>query len=322
MTSPDRFVSLDGLRGIAAIAVVLFHVSLGYMPGGYLAVDFFFCLSGFVIALAFGKRFADGLSFRAFATARFARLYPMMFIGGLLGIILHGGNPNILLLVPDFLGLSLFPTNPPFWSLLAEVLANIAFALVLVGLSTRKLALVALVSGLLLAFAILSGPWPRELGSHWDGAGWAVPRTLYSFTAGMLIYRWHAKAAPVRRITRLALLLPAALFALTYFGGPDRALWDTAAILFGLPAIVWLGTRMEMPFQPLWQRMGALSYPLYCIHVPLIALADDPLVRLGIAVLLVPAALALDAWYDKPVRTLLAKRFAQAKPYARPAAEV
>ena len=82
MTSPDRFVSLDGLRGIAAIAVMLFHVSLGYMPGGSLAVDFFFCLSGFVIALAFGKRFANGLSFRAFAKARFARLYPMMFIGG------------------------------------------------------------------------------------------------------------------------------------------------------------------------------------------------------------------------------------------------
>jgi peptidoglycan/LPS O-acetylase OafA/YrhL len=76
---------------------------------------------------------------------------------------------------------------------------------------------------------------------------------------------------------------------------------------------------MEMPFQPLWQRMGALSYPLYCIHVPLIALADDPLVRLSIAALLVPAALALDAWYDKPVRTLLARRFSQAKPAAMPA---
>ncbi len=74
MTSPDRFVSLDGLRGVAAIAVMLFHISLGYMPGGYLAVDFFFCLSGFVIALACGKRFADGPSFRAFAKARSARL--------------------------------------------------------------------------------------------------------------------------------------------------------------------------------------------------------------------------------------------------------
>ena len=50
-----------------------------------------------------------------------------------------------------------------------------------------------------------------------------------------------------------------------------------------------------------------------------IALADDPLVRLAIAALLVPAALALDAWYDKPVRTLLARRFSQAKPAAMPA---
>ena len=314
MNQTDRFIALDGLRGIAAIAVMLFHASRASMPGGYLAVDFFFCLSGFVMALAFGERLAQGLSFRGFARARFARLYPMMLVGGLLGILLHGGNPNILLLVPDIMSDGLFPTNPPFWSLLAEVLANAAFALVLASLSTRRLVAVAAVSGALLAYAILSGPWPRELGSHWLGAGWAVPRTLYSFTMGMLLYRWHAQAAPVRRSAKLALAMPLVLLGASYFGGEERALWDTLAILVVLPALVWVGTRYEMPFPRFWQRMGALSYPLYCIHVPLIALADDVPTRLVIAALLVPAALALDAFYDRPVRNWLAKRLARPRP--------
>lgn len=310
MNQTDRFIALDGLRGIAAIAVMLFHASRAAMPGGYLAVDFFFCLSGFVIALAFGERIAQGLSFRDFAKARFARLYPMMVIGGLLGVFLHGGNPNILLLVPDFMGENLFPTNPPFWSLLAEVLANIAFALVLAGLPTRWLALVAALSGALLAYGILVGPWPREIGSHWDGALWAIPRTLYAFSCGMLLYRWHAQAAPVRRTTAWALLLPLALLGANYFGGTERAMWDVLAMLLVLPGVVWAGTRFEMPFTRFWQRMGALSYPLYCIHVPLIALAEDAPTRLAIAALLVPVALALDTFYDKPVRSWLARRFA------------
>ena len=309
MAGTPRYTSLDGLRGVAAIAVMLFHAVPAAMPGGYLAVDFFFCLSGFVIALAYGRRLDEGLTFETFVRLRLVRLYPMMFVGGVLGIALHGGNPNILLLVPDFMSTSLFPTNPPFWSLLAEVLVNLAFALLLVKLGHGSLLVIVAVSGATLAAGILTGPWPRELGSNWETIPWMLPRTLFSFGLGVLLFRWHQSAEPVRRTSAWAFLMPAAMLAVMAFGPASRAGWDTLAILFVLPTIVWVGTRFEMPMLPLWERLGALSFPLYCIHMPIIYfVADEPFTRLTVAAALLPAALAFDRRYDRRARKWLADR--------------
>ena len=86
MDGNARFSTLDGLRGVAAIMVLLYHCDQ-MAPRGYLGVDLFFTLSGFVIARAYGDRLASGMPVGRFVALRLVRLYPMYFVGGLLGIV-------------------------------------------------------------------------------------------------------------------------------------------------------------------------------------------------------------------------------------------
>ncbi len=94
LQSKQHFHILDGLRGIAALAVVVFHFMEWIIPDftqnfighGFLAVDFFFCLSGFVIAYAYDKRLPQ-MGIRAFFTSRLIRLHPLVIIGTLLGLL-------------------------------------------------------------------------------------------------------------------------------------------------------------------------------------------------------------------------------------------
>jgi peptidoglycan/LPS O-acetylase OafA/YrhL len=92
--------TLDGLRGIAAFSVVFFHLSFGPnntspISKAYLAVDFFFALSGFVIAKAYEKKLSERLSLFEFIKIRVIRLYPLVFIATLMAmfkLISRGGG--------------------------------------------------------------------------------------------------------------------------------------------------------------------------------------------------------------------------------------
>lgn len=133
------FVTLDGLRGLAAVAVVLFHTPELFGPGlfpaaGYLAVDFFFTLSGFVLAFAYQARLDKGLPTGQFLRVRIARLYPLYLLSLLVGIsgaFLQGAfrvhASGAIMLAAACLGLFLlpvagtptgyiFPYNQPAWS--------------------------------------------------------------------------------------------------------------------------------------------------------------------------------------------------------------
>ena len=88
----QHFATLDGLRGIAAIVVVIFHDLSPFdldslIPHAPLAVDFFFCLSGFVVAYAYEKRLLGTMSFADFVAVRIIRLYPLILAGLLLGAV-------------------------------------------------------------------------------------------------------------------------------------------------------------------------------------------------------------------------------------------
>jgi peptidoglycan/LPS O-acetylase OafA/YrhL len=95
-----KFVALDAMRGLAALVVVFWHAQGEFAPiprpaSGYLAVDFFFCLSGLVIAQAYEDRLQSGLSVAKFAFLRLIRFYPLFAIGLLilpLSAILTGQN--------------------------------------------------------------------------------------------------------------------------------------------------------------------------------------------------------------------------------------
>lgn len=308
----NRFALLDGLRGLAAIAVVLYHVDHAWMPGGHLAVDFFFALSGFVMGLNYHQRLASGeLGFVRFTALRIARLYPMLLVGGLLAMWLLNAGPRILLLVPETWNRALFPGNPPFWSLLAEFLVNLLFAAVLVRLGWRWIAALAVVSGAALAWVVAAEPLTvtkgvGELGAFWPFLAGGALRALFGFLAGLLLFfAWQHRTSP-RRVHWGALAIPVALLAILLVDPAQRRWWDIAAILVLLPALTWSAIRWEAPFPRIARALGDLSYPLYCIHVPIIFVtgkAEGP--KLLVALALIPAALLIDRIYDRPVRTWL-----------------
>lgn len=164
---------LDGLRGVAAILVVWFHLTEYMNPGsmplfhGYLAVDFFYVLSGFVIGYAYDGRWGKELTLGKFLKRRLIRLQPLVFLGGLIGIFLfyfsdcpmyaHVSQTQwwALLLVglascfciplPESLNQRSYnevtSTNAPMWSLFYEYIANLLYALVVRRMRTWMLAL-------------------------------------------------------------------------------------------------------------------------------------------------------------------------------------
>ncbi len=212
---------LDGLRGVAALLVIMYHVFECFdwspVPHGYLAVDFFFVLSGFVIGYAYDDRWRAGLSVGSFFKRRLIRLHPMVIIGALIGAIcflLQGGvrwdGTAVstgwvmvamllgMLMLPLYPGAAadvrgngeMFPLNGPSWSLFFEYIGNILYALLLRRLPTRWLAVTAAVTGCLLAYIAVGDGY---LGVGWsmvDGGLWTgLVRMLFPYTMGMLMAR-------------------------------------------------------------------------------------------------------------------------------------
>ncbi len=97
MSEKSRFETLDGLRGLAAVVILTRHIAelnhLPYLsPHGYLGVDFFFVLSGFVIGFAYERRLQDGMTFGQFTSLRLQRLYPLLALGMAFGTLVSAGK--------------------------------------------------------------------------------------------------------------------------------------------------------------------------------------------------------------------------------------
>jgi len=211
-----HFDILDGLRGIAALAVVIFHFmewvftvpSTNFIGHGFLAVDFFFCLSGFVIGYAYDGRI-DKIGVGNFFKARLIRLHPLVVLGSILGLIGFLWNPFgspmaydavktallfacSLLLIPLPLMserfFNLFALNAPSWSLFWEYVANIIYAFVLrkANRVTLMILTISAAAGILIVShraGNLMGGWSKD--TFLDGG----VRVAYSFSAGLLLFR-------------------------------------------------------------------------------------------------------------------------------------
>ncbi len=199
--SRARYEVLDGLRGIAAILVVCFHLLEAHATNhftqiinhGYLAVDFFFVLSGFVIGYAYDDRWTKReLGTWGFIRRRLIRLQPMIVFGTLLGLIVfpftlgaEGRIENASLtavLLCAVLGALMIPVTPSVevrgweenyplngsqWSLFFEYAANLLYVFVFRFLPTRWLALTTSVAGALSAWYVFTAS-----GGSYNG-GWA-----------------------------------------------------------------------------------------------------------------------------------------------------
>ena len=255
--SKPHYELLDGLRGVAALLVICYHIFEGFATSpvdqrfnhGYLAVDFFFLLSGFVVGYAYDDRWKRGMRCRDFIRRRLIRLHPMVVLGAVFGAAafwLQGpvrwdGTPvsaGMLLLallcgmvlLPVWPGAGhevrgngeMYPLNGPSWSLFFEYLGNLLYAFLLRRLPTRLLALVVVLSGSALAlFAVCDLSGYGHLGVGWTLADYNLPggllRMLFSFSAGMLLSR-RFRPMHIRGAFWLCSLALALLLAMPYAG--------------------------------------------------------------------------------------------------------
>ena len=308
-----HYAILDGLRGVAAITVVCFHIFEAFATShldqiinhGYLAVDFFFMLSGFVIGYAYDDRWAT-TSTLDFIKRRIIRLHPMVFIGAIIGAILFyfqgcsvwdvstvsimallGATLLNAFLIPampghEVRGLGeMFPLNGPSWSLFFEYIGNILYALIIRRFSTKILAGLVFTAGCGLATFAIVGPYGDlcagfSLTEIEFTAGFL--RMLFSFSAGLLLSRVF-NPVHIKRAFWICSLLLVALLAVPRIGGAEylwiNGLYDTLCCILIFPILVYLGASGKTSDKfttQICKFLGDISYPLYTVHYPFIYL--------------------------------------------------
>lgn len=312
--SKPHYNLLDGLRGVAALMVICYHVFEGFATSpvdqhlnhGYLAVDFFFILSGFVIGYAYDDRWKKTMTMGNFFKRRLIRLHPMVVMGVVLGTVTfciqgcvkwdgtHVATSMIMLamllnlfMLPAMPGAGpevrgngeMFPLNGPNWSLFFEYIGNILYALFVHRLSTKALtALVILLGATLASFAIGNVSGSGHIGVGWTLADYNLPggfvRMAFSYSAGLLISRIF-KPVPIRGAFWICSLVIVVLVAIPHVGGTE-ALWmngiyDSVCVIIIFPALLYLGASghtTDKRSTAICKFMGDISYPLYVVHYP------------------------------------------------------
>jgi peptidoglycan/LPS O-acetylase OafA/YrhL len=304
---------LNGLRGVAAITVVCFHLFEAFATShldqrinhGYLAVDFFFILSGFVVGYAYDDRWGK-MKIKDFIKRRIIRLHPMVVMGAIIGAVMFYTQgcpvwdvsvvPVMALLVATFLNMLLipatvgtevrgvgemFPLNGPSWSLFFEYIGNILYALFIRRLPSKALAVLVFALGCGLAsFAILGPLGDICVGFSLTGTEFTGGslRLLFSFSAGLLLSRIF-KPANIKGAFWICTLAVVALLAVPRIGGAEHlwmnGIYDTLCVIAFFPLLVYLGASGKCTDRyttRICKFLGDISYPLYMVHYPFIYL--------------------------------------------------
>ncbi len=308
---------LDGLRGFAALLVLWYHVYEGFafasgsaiiepMNHGYLAVDFFFILSGFVISYAYDDRWGKSLTTKNFFKRRIIRLHPMVVLGSIIGVVffyLQGGvqwdgtrvaTSAVMLallcsmfFIPALPGSSYeirgngeaFPFNGPAWSLFFEYIGNVLYTLFIRRLSTVLLAAFTVLLGA--AFIWLT--WLDPVGDGCLSVGWTMQglgflggllRMLFPFTMGILLSRVF-RPTKVRAAFWICSAVLLILFTVPYIASDGsvslNGVYESICIMLVFPVLVWLGASgntTDRFSSKVCKFLGDISYPLYIVHYP------------------------------------------------------
>lgn len=310
--SKRHYTILDGLRGVASIIVISMHVmeifaggdyTKMYINHGYLAVDFFFLLSGFVIGHAYDDKWS-WMSLKDFFRRRLIRLHPMMLLGMTIGAICFYFAasdvlyPNMsttpiwkviivmligytLLPVPLSLNIrgwgEMHPLNGPAWTLFYEYIANILYALVLRKTSIKVLTVLTIIAAVvLIQYAVSSGN--GNLMGGWSIAPEQLrigfTRLLYPFLSGLLLSR-VTKPGNFGNTFLWCSILLIVILSLPRIGGADKGLfwmnglYDALCIILVFPLIVYLGASGSIKTktaETVCRFLGDISYPVYIIH--------------------------------------------------------
>lgn len=291
VTLGKRLAAFDALRGMAAIVVLFHHLQIpgGIFDRGYYAVDLFFVLSGFVIAQTYEPALAQGISWATFMRVRLERLYPMLLLGGLLGVLLFptftvDGEliPQDLnwplalisqfLMIPFLVGSGAFIFNIVQWSIIYELLANGLHAAMVRHLSNWMLVVICGGSFVVLALAF---PIYNNLSFGWSKETFIVglARAGFGYFFGVLLQRttriWQS-FIPVVPTWTVIISLVIVLGAPTRMFPPETLQIVSMLTLLCLVAIAMLGSKSRGTNE-ISAELGILSYPLYAIQTPLLA---------------------------------------------------
>ena len=277
-----RYDILDGLRGVAAIMVLLYHVfndakSFVVWPTvvnefyhSFLGVDFFFILSGFVMGYAYDERLKTDMTLGNFIKRRLIRLHPMVVMGVLIGALAFaiqgftkwdGTQVSIealmltvllgLFLIPSPTSLDVrgnteaFPLNGPHWSVFVEYVGSLLYCLLLQRISTKWLRVIVSIAG----FALLTEEggiaygWSSEPMNLCGGA----LRMLYAYPMGLLMARVFRERQPKPIHGHMFLLCSiglVVLMGLPFLGNKDtETIYQLVCIFSFFPTIIWYGAR-------------------------------------------------------------------------------
>lgn len=310
LATKPHYPILDGLRGVAAIIVVTFHLAEPFSTSnldkfvnhGYLAVDFFFLLSGFVMGYAYDDRWYK-MTAGNFLKRRVIRLQPMVVLGMTLGAIgfyftdsalwpLIHTIPLWKMLLVLLIGYTILPVplsldirgweemhplNSVGWSLFFEYIANILYAVWIRKFSKTALSILAVVAAIALTHLAVtngdvSGGWTLNVEQVRIG----LTRVMYPFFAGLLLSR-IAKPTRIKNAFLWCSLLIAFVLYMPRIGGAEQGwlngIYDSVCIIFVFPLIVYLGASGVMQSQEenrICKFLGDISYPLYLVHYPIV----------------------------------------------------
>ena len=312
--SKPHYELLDGLRGIAALLVIWYHIFEGFATSpidqrfnhGYLAVDFFFILSGFVVGYAYDDRWKTTMNTKDFFKRRLIRLHPMVVMGAVLGAITFciqgceqwdGTRVSIsmvmvamllnLFLIPAVPGTGpevrgngeMYPLNGPSWSLFFEYIGNIMYALFIRRLSTKALTVFVVLLGFCLAcFAIFDVSGYGMIGVGWtlDSVNFVggLLRMLFPFSLGLLLSR-NFKPVKVRGAFWICSFVLLVLFCVPYVEGVEpicmNGLFEAFCIVVVFPVLIILGASgntTDKTSTRICKFLGDISFPLYITHYP------------------------------------------------------
>ncbi len=292
-----RFEALETWRGLAAIAVALYHspfnshlVHTRFFEHAYLFVDFFFVLSGFVMSHAYSDRLRSGREVAVFVLRRFGRLWPLhaavllLMVAGELAKLVAVSRLNLVAGQMPFTGTTSVPDlvynllllhsvgivdhitwNVPSWSISVEFYTAILFALCASTLGRRTwvlaLVLCAISGGVILA----NSPHQKVMDVSFD---YGLPRCILGFFAGHLTYRlFQLRRMRMSSLAEIGTLIGVGLFIA--FAGGDA--WSVAApVVFSAGVYVFAqqsGAVSAFLARPRFQAIGALSYSIYLLHI-------------------------------------------------------
>ncbi len=340
-----RFGPLDGLRGVGALSVVIYHAwPLSTQTCGlpscnasfeYLAVDLFFILSGFVISYSYDQRFIAGMTFWQFMRARIVRLYPIFFICVLFGSLpfiwyaLNGQGSRGRFLVTFATNIFMlpsptypvqpdpFPLVSPAWSLFFEIfVANVSYGLIWKKLTNQLLGWIIGLS-LLVLFGVIGTAGTIDGGSLWKTFPIGFPRVIYAFYVGVALHRIFLLRKPPSIPSFVILMLVAASFWPRLHGWYAPT-YELLCIVIFYPVLIYLGASARERMPQVGKLIGEISYALYLVHIPILLMVLDVTFSFGInskgllatiafIAVSLGVAFALSFYYDRPARAFLGK---------------